>query len=164
MNSTNLKCLCLLFFYCLISCSESGMKQQANTNSSSTDKSNTSPIDGAWELVWEDVAGTVRSTGKPTQLKLFTNGYFSYLMEDSTGKWTNAGAGTFDVDGKTYKETHLYNANPQYVGAQDWQEFDMQGDTLVFNLFTKVVLANGEDVTSRFPKKIEKRVRAGNKK
>ncbi len=162
MKHSTLSCFGLFFLYCLVSCSCTENKQQAQLASSTIDKSNTSPINGAWELVWEDIGGKVRSTGKPSQIKLFTNGYFSYLMQDSSGKCNDAGAGTFEVNGNSYKETHLYNTEPQYVGAQDWQEFEMQGDTLVFKLFSKVILANGQDATNQFPKTIEKRVRAGN--
>lgn len=108
--------------------------------------------------------GKIRSTGRPTQIKLFTDDYFSYLMQDSSGKWNyaGAGAGTYEVNGNTYKEKHLYSTAPENVGVTDWQEFEMQGDTLVFKLFTKVVLANGQDVTKQFTKTVEKRVRAGN--
>jgi hypothetical protein len=49
---------------------------------------------------------------------------------------------------------------PEYVGATDWQEFEMQGDTLIFKLFTKVINAKGEDITNQWPKIVEKSVKA----
>jgi hypothetical protein len=150
---------CFILF-CLTQCSQTADKNQAETTPALIGKNNTSALEGAWELVWEDTGGKIRSTGKPTQIKLFTDGYFSYLMQDSTGKWNYGGAGTYEVDGNTYKEKHLYSTIPEYVGATDWQEFEMQGDTLVFKLFSKVVLADGKDVTNQWPKIIEKRVRA----
>ena len=119
-----------------------------------------SAIDGAWELVWEQKSGFIGTQGKPAQLKLFADGHFSYVSKDATGKVNGAGAGTFEVDGNSYKETHLYNLEPAYNGATDWQELSMNGDTLVFKLFTKVVLASGEDITAKLGKTIEKRVRA----
>ncbi len=160
MKLITLSCFGLFFLYGLVSCSESDNKQQAKEASSSIDKSNTSPLEGAWELVWENIDGKIRSTGKPTQIKLFTDDYFSYLMPDSTGKWSYAGAGTYEVNGNTYKEKHLYSTAPENVGVTDWQEFEMQGDTLVFRLFTKVTMPNGEDATNNWPEIIEKRVRA----
>ena len=118
-----------------------------------------SVIDGAWELVWEQKSGFIGTSGKPSQLKLFANGHFSYIGKDATGKVNQAGAGTFEVNGNSYKETHLYNLEPNYIGATDWQELSMDGDTLVFKLFTKAVLASGEDITAKLGKTIEKRVR-----
>jgi hypothetical protein len=150
---------CLLL--CLSECSENSSKEQEiRSSDTANSKSGISPLEGAWELVWEDIGGKIRSIGKPTQIKLFTHGFFSYLMQDSTGKWNYAGAGTYEVDGNTYKEKHLYCTVPEYVGATDWQEFEMQGDTLIFKLFTKVINAKGEDITNQWPKIIEKRVRA----
>jgi hypothetical protein len=49
---------------------------------------------------------------------------------------------------------------PEYVGATDWQEFEMRGDTLVFKLFSKVIDADGKDITNQWPKIVEKRVKA----
>ncbi len=79
MKHISLYCFGLFFLYCLVSCSHNENKQQAQSASSSIEKSTTSPIDGAWELVWEDIGGKVRSTGKPSQIKLFTNVIFVQL-------------------------------------------------------------------------------------
>ena len=57
----------------------------------------TSPIDGEWELVWSKSNGEVKSSGKPMQFKMFHNGFFALIMEDSAGNWTIAGAGTFET-------------------------------------------------------------------
>lgn len=60
-----------------------------------------SPIDGEWELVWSKSNGQVNSPANPMQFKMFHNGFFSLIMQDSAGKWTIAGAGTFETIGNT---------------------------------------------------------------
>jgi hypothetical protein len=119
-----------------------------------------SPIDGEWELVWSKSDGKVNSPGKPIQFKMFHNGFFSLIMQDSAGNWTIAGAGTFETTGNTYKETFLYVSDQNLVGFSNWQEFELRGDTLYKKLFKKVTDASGKEVYD-WPKDIEeKRVRA----
>lgn len=120
-------------------------------------------LEGAWEVVWAQTDGQVDQNQMPTQLKMFIDGYFSFIMQDSLGEWTLSSAGTYETDGNVYKETHLYSTNPEWVGVTDWQEFEIKGDTLINKLFTKIINANGEDVTDQAPKMEEKRVRAKNK-
>jgi hypothetical protein len=78
------------------------------------------------------------------------------------GNFHSAGAGPYEVNGNTYKETMSYYSNPKYVGASDWQEWEMKGDTLIFYGFKKVTLADGTDVTKEWEdhKFTEKRIRA----
>jgi hypothetical protein len=138
----------LLFFISVVSCNQDGKK--ADNQSAST--SSVSPIDGSWE--------TVSADGKITQFKMWHEGFFSLIMQDSSGKWSVAGAGSYSVDGNTYKETFHYCSVPEYVGASDWQTYELKGDTLYFKGFNKVVYADGSDKTSQFDKFEEKRVRA----
>jgi hypothetical protein len=120
----------------------------------------TSPIDGEWELVWSKNNGKVNSPDKPIQFKMFHNGFFSLIMQDSAGKWNIAAAGTFETKGNTYKETFKYIGLPEYTGYSNWQEFELRGDTLYKKLFKKVMDASGNEVND-WPKDIEeKRVRA----
>jgi hypothetical protein len=149
--------LVLLLFAVLESCGET---KEDNNTASAKDSSATSDLEGAWELVWSKTNDKINSPSQPMQLKLFTDGYFCYLMQDSTGKWSQAGGGVYETEGNTYKEIHRYNSNPEYVGFTDWQEYEIKGDTLHMKLFTKVINGNGIDVTANFPKTEEKRVRA----
>jgi hypothetical protein len=143
----------------LLSCTDT--KTKAETQVSIANKaSSTSPIDGSWELVWESVGGVIRDKGKTSQFKMFHDGFFSLIAFDSSGKWSWDGAGTCSLDGNIYKETFKYSSVPEYIGARDWQEYELKNDTLITTGFTKVVFANGEDKTSVYPKFIEKRVRA----
>lgn len=132
----------------VVSCNQNEKKAENLPTSTSP----VSPIEGAWEVVSAD--------GKITQFKMWHEGFFSLIMQDSSGKWSVAGAGSYSVDGNTYKETFHYCSVPEFVGASDWQTYELKGDTLYFKGFNKVVYADGSDKTSQFGKFEEKRVRA----
>ena len=126
--------------------------QDEKVKSTSTSTLSASPLEGAWETVSPD--------GKVREFKMYHDGYFSFLMHDSSGTQTIAAAGTYTIDGNTYKETFRFSSVPSYVGASDWQTFELKGDTLYFKGFNKVVAADGKDVTDKFRKFELKRVRA----
>lgn len=121
-----------------------------------------SPIDGSWELYSTEIAGRVTIHKKPKQFKMFHNGFVSLMMYDSLGKFEAAGAGTFELEGNKYKETFTYSSWPEVLGASNWQEWAMKGDTLLFYGFKKVTDANGRDITKDWGGDhfIEKRLRA----
>jgi hypothetical protein len=135
----------------IVSCNQNEKKAESQPTSTSS----TSPIEGEWE--------TVSADGKITQFKMWHDGFYSLIMQDSLGKWTAAAAGSYSIDGNTYKETIRYHSIPEYVGASAWQTFELKGDTLYFKGFDKVVYADGSDKTSQFDKFEEKRVRANKK-
>ena len=140
--------LFIVFAITIVSCNPNEKAQ-----SQPTSKSSVTPLEGAWELVSPD--------GKITQFKMWHNGFFSLIMQDSSGKWSDAGAGSYSVDGNTYKETFHYCSIPEFVGASNWQTYELKGDTLYFNGFNKVVYADGSDRTSQFGSRFrEKRVKA----
>jgi hypothetical protein len=84
------------------------------------------------------------------------------LMYNDSGNFDMAGAGTFEIEGNTYKETFTYSSWPEGVGMSVWFEWEMKGDTLLFYGFKKIVLADGKDITNDWggDNLIEKRVRA----
>jgi hypothetical protein len=131
----------------VVSCNNNEKKAESQPASTSS----ASPIEGGWE--------TVSADGKITQFKMWHEGFFSLIMQDSSGKWSVAGAGSYSIDGNTYKETFHYCSIPEYVGASDWQTYELKGDTLYFKGFDKVMYADGSDKTSQFDKFEEKRVR-----
>ncbi len=137
-------------------CSNSSSKQKASSDSSASE-AKASAIDGAWETVWAKYNGKDQQLRRPSQFKLFSNGFFALTAWDSTGKFSYSGFGKYELDGNMYKETFLYHNNPNYTGAKDWQEFEMKGDTLIMRGFNKVIVG-GKDVTVDFPKIEEKRV------
>ncbi|MBC8015004.1 MAG: hypothetical protein H7X79_04595, partial [Sporomusaceae bacterium] len=117
----------------IVSCNQDKKKAESQP----VDASSVSPIEGSWV--------TVSADGKITQFKMFNDGFFSLIMQDSLGKWSMSGAGSYSLDGNTYKETFRYCSVPDYVGATDWQEYELKGDTLYFKGFTKVMYADGSD-------------------
>jgi hypothetical protein len=120
-----------------------------------------SPIEGNWELVVNEINGKKVNPKSTQQFKMFHDGYFSFIMYDESGNFYLAGAGPYELQGSTYIETHNYSSDPQFIGAKDWQKWEMNGDTLVFYGFKKVLLADGRDVTNEMGGShfVEKRVR-----
>ena len=121
-----------------------------------------SPLNGAWELYSTEAGGKTTFHKKPKQIKIYNDGFFSILTYDDSGKFEAAGAGTYEIDGNTYKETFTYSSWPEGIGARVWFEWAMKGDTLVFSGFKKVVMADGKDVTQDWggDSFVEKKVRA----
>lgn len=150
MNYFKLSVTALLFIMLAIAVVSFNRDEKAKSKSTST--LSASPIDGAWETVSPD--------GKAREFKMYHDGFFSFLMHDSSGTQTVAAAGTYTIDGNTYKETFRFSSVPAYVGASDWQTFELKGDTLYFKGFSKVMSADGKDVTDKFRKFELKRVRA----
>jgi hypothetical protein len=118
-----------------------------------------SVIDGAWDLVWAKYNDTIQILKKSSQFKHFSNGFFSLMAWDTSGKLDYCGYGKFELDGNTYKETFLYSNHPEYTGGMDWQEYELRGDTLYSKGFSKVIIG-GKDVTAGWKKIEERRVRA----
>ncbi|MFN2438865.1 MAG: hypothetical protein ABR503_06665 [Chitinophagaceae bacterium] len=154
MNRVSILLIAFLGLSALTGCSGSDDKQESSS-AVNVAEAKTTPIDGAWQTV------SFRRNNQPAtnnQYKLFSNGFFSLISWDSTGKFSYGGFGKYELDGSMYKETFLYHNNPNYTGAKDWQEYEMKGDTLIMRGFNKVIVG-GKDVTVDFPKIEEKRVR-----
>lgn len=147
--------LCSFIF--LSSCNDDSALKANNNNTLTADTASAS-IDGAWKLVWSKYNGEVANPVDNRQFKMFHDGVFSLIATDSSGKISFAGYGKFELDAHTYHETFLYNNNPNYVGAIDWQEYELNDDTLYMKGFIKVLI-DGKDSTANFPKFEEKRVR-----
>jgi hypothetical protein len=111
--------------------------------------------------VENEINGKKVNAEKTQQFKVFHDGYFSFIMYDEAGKFYLAGAGPYEINGNTYIETHTYSSDPKYIGAKDWQKWEMKEDTLIFYGFEKVLLADGSDVTKEMGGShfVEKRVR-----
>ncbi len=121
-----------------------------------------SPLNGAWELYSTEAGGKTTFHKKPSQFKIYHDGFFCIMMYDATGKFDTAGAGTYELDGNMYKETVTYSSDPSLLGASLWFDWAMKNDTLIFRGFKKVVLADGKDVTQDWggDSFVEKKVRA----
>ena len=142
----------------------------AFTNSATTASKDNAPatgslseataIDGAWQLVWGKYNDTIRDVSKTPMLKMFHNGVFSLIARDSAGKINFAGFGDYELSGdNSYKETFRYHTHAPYIGAINWQDYKLNGDTLYFKGFSKVIVG-GKDVTKGWLRIEEKRVKA----
>ena len=146
------------FFICFIAWANSSTPEDKKETIQPETNTKVTSIDGAWELVWAKYNDTIAIPANNRQFKMFANGFFSLLAQDSSGKISYAGYGKFELQGTSYRETFLYHNNPDYIGGVDWQECELKGDTLYTKGFTKV-LVGGKEVTADFPKIEEKRVR-----
>ena len=144
----------------LIACTS---KQKSSKEDESTDKK-VSPIEGNWITVSFEQNGKITQPKRvPQEFKMFHDGYFSFIMYDTSGKFSIAGAGRYEINGNTYKETVGYCSwDTSYLNSKDWQKWEMKGDTLIFYGFEKAEMADGKNVTKEWNangKFIEKRVR-----
>jgi hypothetical protein len=135
-----------------------GKNQKQLPENTMQSKISASPIDGAWEIVWAKYDGKLQNPANSSQFKMFSNGIFSIIIKGSSGKLHGAGYGRYELDGKVYKETFIYSDTLRYTPVTDWQEYELKGDTLYMQRFTKVMI-NSKDETASFPKLYEKRVR-----
>jgi hypothetical protein len=133
---------------------EKNKAQSANQVATSDAKS----VEGAWQLVWGEYNGQVADTSNRYIFKTFNNGVFSLIAYDSTKKISFAGYGKYEFEGDTYHETFIYHNNPKYIGAENWQDLTVKGDTMYLNGFKKIVVG-GKDVTTGWTKVREKLVR-----
>ncbi|MPR35773.1 hypothetical protein [Salmonirosea aquatica] len=105
----------------------------------------TDPIEGSWELVENVVDGKKVEPIRRQQFKMFHDGFFSFFMYEPDGSFHGAGAGTYTLDGNTYKETFTYEADTTWVGWADEQSWELRGDTLLFAGFKKVYDSGGKE-------------------
>jgi|GEM_PF-3462818 len=92
------------------------------------------PMVGAWELI----EGTYQSADnliverkqpeKPFQLKVFSPGHFSYVMNNEDDSFGGASAGTYRIEGNQYIETHYWHSAGNN-GTAIW-EFLIEDDML----------------------------------
>jgi hypothetical protein len=122
-----------------------------------------SPIEGSWELVENRVNGEVIKPKRVEQFKMFHDGFFSFMMYNPDGSFHGAGGGTYTLNGNQYTEKFRYYSDTTWVGYADRQNWQLNGDTLVFSGFKKVFNRKGEEMdagTWGGDKFVEKRVRS----
>jgi hypothetical protein len=148
----------VLFIIGLTACN-----QKQNDNKGELTNKTVSPIEGNWVTVsFEQNGKLFKPKRYPQQFKMFHDGYFSLITYDTTGNFSFACAGTYELSGNTYKETCTYHSETNYINFKDWETWEMKGDTLIFYGFEKAEMPDGKNVTSDFNangKFIEKRVR-----
>lgn len=150
----------LIALLCMVSFGCSSTDSSTQQNRPMTDPAQ---LEGAWEMVENQVTGQVIRPVTPQQMKIFHDGFFSFVMYGSDGGFVHAGAGTYSVEGNRYTETFRYYSDTTWVGYTDEQTWELRGDTLIFSGFKKVFDRTGKLMPAnawggdRF---VEKRVRA----
>lgn len=141
----------------LAACQNTGKPSETEAGSTAR-----SPIEGNWELVENRVNGELVKPKRPQQFKVFHDGFYSFLMYKPDGSFYMTAAGPYSTNGNQYKETVNYCSDTTLVGTSDWQEWKLDGDTLIFSGFKKVVNPTGKDVTKEWggDNFVEKRIRA----
>lgn len=100
-------------------------------------------LNGSWKRI------AVIQDGKPetaplAQVRLFHDGFYTYIGQDTAHNWTRTFGGTYEIAGNTYIETTRYCFSPTSVGITHWQSFKIKGDTLSFRLFEKMIDSTGK--------------------
>ena len=99
----------------------------------------TSRINGAWQIMeatyTQDGEITVLYPEllKGNQLKTFNNNYFTFTGHfwDDSSEFDNYGWGTFQFDGKHYKEINEYHTFDDYRDKTAEMIIEIHGDTLI---------------------------------
>ena len=107
----------------ILSCNQ--QKTQVNDNT----KTVSNFPEGNWELVSNIVNGKEIKTRRTQQFKMFHDGYYSFIMYDSSGAFYFAGAGPYEVEDNIYKENFAYSSDTTYLNYNDWQRWELKDDT-----------------------------------
>lgn len=137
----------ILIFLLVVSFCFSSTTTTAQTTISKTTssfKNTASLIDGAWRSV------------DNKEFTIMSDGFFSSVAQDSTGRWVETHVGTYTLDNVhtvTLKVTHSSFA--YRIGSLHTIEYEIKGDNLIINWFKKLVGANGNDETAQMPKGLQ---------
>ena len=132
-----------LLFITLISFS--GVAEGQSSKIKSVSNTSVSSLNGCWKRI------SVIVNGKPEanpleQIRLFNDGFYTYIGEDSAHSWTRTFGGIYEVSNNMFKETTRYCTFPTVVGLTHWQEFKITGDTVSFKLFNKMIDPAGKEL------------------
>lgn len=123
-------------------CFSSTITTAQTTNSNTTTaKSTSSSISGAW------------LSADNKEFLIMSDGFYSSVAQDSTGKWAATHVGTYTADNTntaTFKVTHSSFA--YRVGYLHTVEYDLNGENLTIKWYKKMIDAKGGDITARMPK------------
>jgi len=130
-------------------------------NAQSKQKLTNSSLNGAWEMVWSNEKAN--PTGKAMQFKLYHDGFFSGLWQDTQGKWNHGAAGVYKLNGNDLQQIVKYDIDTSFINWHFWQIVELSKDTLYTRAFHKVINSKGEDVSKKWEGSVrEKWVRAKN--
>ena len=136
--------------------------QAQNGKSSSSHIPAPSVLDGAWKMIYDNVDGKItEAKDQPLKLYVLSNGFWMWFGPDSSGKWNEGGAGTYQIEGNIWKQKAIYSFDPERVGYLNWSKFELRNDTLLMQNYIKMFYKD-KDETKDFPKRNVKWVRIVN--
>ena len=129
-----------------------------NLKSPSKKNSSLSILNGAWKMVYDNVDGKI-TLAKDQSLKIYVlnDGFWMWLGPDSSGKWNQGGAGTYEIDGNIWKQKSIYSFDPERIGYVNWSKFELRSDTLYMQNYVKMFYKD-EEITDN-PKRNVKWIR-----
>jgi len=136
-----------LIVVCLTSSILPEMIKGQNTIARSEQTSKLSILNGCWQRIAIIVNGKAESN-PPQQIRLFHEGFYTIIGQDSANAWTHSFGGTYEISNNIYKEKTLYCSNPDIIGVSHWQEMNIKGDTVSFKLFKKMIDSSGKELTA----------------
>ena len=131
----------------------------AAAQSSKRSTGSNAAINGAWQRAYY-YSGKTTTTSEPKEFVLVYDGFFSSIGQDSSGRWANTYAGSFEISGNIMKSHLLYSSHAERVGSTQWIEFELVGDTLDMKWFKKLITPQGQDITAQMPRVESKYIRA----
>jgi hypothetical protein len=111
-----------------------------------------SGLNGGWQRVYVLVNGKKEPSAQRPEFRVYHDGFFAIIGQDSAGAWVQTHGGTYELNGNLYKEHIKYSSFPARNGMVHWQEFKVNGDTVTFTLFNKILRPNGQNITADMPK------------
>lgn len=117
--------------------------QNRKTNASS--KLSVSSLNGCWKRVSVITNGSPEADPLP-QLRIFSDGFYTYIGQDSAHNWTRTYAGTYEIDNNLYKETTQHSSYSSLTGNIHWQQIKLTGDTLRLKFFQKMIDPAGKEL------------------
>lgn len=141
------KLLFILIVAGLTSTLSSSTAKRQNSKTKPEQNSPLSILNGNWKRISIIVNGKTDNNPLP-QMRLFHDGFFSIIGQDSSHAWKITYGGTYEISGNIYKETMLYSTFPNIIGNTHWQELNIKGDTVTFKLFNKMIDATGKVIAA----------------
>ncbi len=121
----------LVLSFLFIACGE----RKENSTTIDNDKNNTK-LAGTWKLVYGDVLENdslrVKDVSTSDFIKIINKSHFAFFNQRrGTGIDFYGGAGTYTLEGNTYKETLNYTSVDEIRGHEFPFTIEIKGDTLV---------------------------------
>lgn len=125
----------------LLSCSKPNKKEDLQI------KSDKSPIEGSWKLVYADIRENdsiqIKDLSQTDFIKIINGSHFAFFNQDqNSSDHFMAGGGTYDYNGSDYVETLSFFSSTDYRGHVFKFKAEIKGDSLIQQGYEKIESAN----------------------